>query len=84
MVQQTQRQMADATRRISIPLLLVRGSRSELVQDSHVAEFVALAPHAEVADVRGAGHMVAGDRNDLFADAAIGFLQRHFGGRQPE
>jgi pimeloyl-ACP methyl ester carboxylesterase len=81
MVPQTQRQLADATQRIDMPLLLVRGSRSELVQDSHVAEFIALAPHAEVADVRDAGHMVAGDRNDIFADAVIGFLQRHFANR---
>jgi len=72
-------QMVDATRRIEIPLMLVRGTLSELVQDSHVAEFVALAPHAEVTDVRDAGHMVAGDRNDIFADAVTGFLQRHFG-----
>ena len=73
------RQMSDTTGRIKMPLMLVRGTLSELVQDSHVAEFTALAPHAEVADVRDAGHMVAGDRNDIFADAVTEFLQRHFG-----
>jgi hypothetical protein len=26
-------------------------------------------------DVAGAGHMVAGDRNDVFNDAVVGFLQ---------
>jgi hypothetical protein len=26
-------------------------------------------------DVSGAGHMVAGDRNDLFSEAVIGFLR---------
>ncbi|MGA8125823.1 MAG: alpha/beta hydrolase, partial [Mycobacterium sp.] len=31
----------------------------------------------EFVDVRGAGHMVAGDRNDLFADAVLDFLGRH-------
>lgn len=71
------RRMAEATGRIGMPLMLVRGSRSELVQDAEVAEFLDLAPHAEVADVRDAGHMVAGDRNDVFADAVIDFLQRH-------
>ena len=35
-----------------------------------------MAPHAEYADVAGAGHMVAGDRNDLFNDAIVGFLDR--------
>jgi pimeloyl-ACP methyl ester carboxylesterase len=27
--------------------------------------------------VEGAGHMVAGDRNDLFNDAVVSFLARH-------
>lgn len=34
-------------------------------------------PHAEVADVSGAGHMVAGDDNQVFAAAIEGFLDRH-------
>jgi hypothetical protein len=32
-------------------------------------------PHARFADVSGAGHMVAGDRNDLFSEAVLGFLR---------
>jgi peroxiredoxin len=32
------------------------------------------APHAEFVDVSGAGHMVAGDKNDVFADAILTFL----------
>jgi hypothetical protein len=31
-------------------------------------------PHAEYMDVAGARHMVAGDRNDHFADAVMSFL----------
>ena len=31
-------------------------------------------PHAQLVDVAGAGHMVAGDRNDLFNDAVVNFL----------
>ncbi|MGH3525238.1 MAG: alpha/beta hydrolase, partial [Mycobacterium sp.] len=27
--------------------------------------------------VCGAGHMIAGDRNDVFADAVLDFLARH-------
>jgi peroxiredoxin len=34
-------------------------------------------PQVEFVDVAGAGHMVAGDRNDIFADAILGFLARH-------
>lgn len=73
-----QRRLVDAVRQILVPIMLVRGSRSELVDDSHVADFSRLAPHAEIADVRGAGHMVAGDRNDVFVDAVEDFLNRHF------
>ena len=31
-------------------------------------------PHAGYVNVAGAGHMVAGDRNDLFNGAIVGFL----------
>ena len=40
-------------------------------------EFLARFPQVEFVDVAGAGHMVAGDRNDIFADAILGFLARH-------
>ena len=36
---------------------------------------MALAPHAKFADVSEAGHMVAGDKNDIFTDAVLRFLQ---------
>ena len=32
-------------------------------------------PHARLVDVAGAGHMVAGDRNDAFNDAVVEFLE---------
>ncbi|HWM49322.1 MAG TPA: alpha/beta hydrolase [Xanthobacteraceae bacterium] len=56
------------------PVLLVRGGSSELVHDEHVREFLALVPHATYADVAGARHMVAGDRNDQFSEAILKFL----------
>jgi pimeloyl-ACP methyl ester carboxylesterase len=52
----------------------VRGARSELIEDEHVREYQELVPHGTVIDVRGAGHMVAGDRNDVFGDAVIAYL----------
>jgi pimeloyl-ACP methyl ester carboxylesterase len=66
--------MMDAARRIKVPTLLVRGASSELVQESHVKEFLGLVPQAEYVDVTGARHMVAGDRNDQFAAAILRFL----------
>jgi pimeloyl-ACP methyl ester carboxylesterase len=66
--------MTEAAKRIRIPTLLVRGGSSELVQEVHVKEFMKLVPQAEYADVTGARHMVAGDRNDQFAAAILDFL----------
>jgi pimeloyl-ACP methyl ester carboxylesterase len=37
-----------------------------------------LIPHAKVVDIAGAGHMVAGDRNDVFATAVLSFLNPEF------
>lgn len=68
--------MLDAARNIRIPALLVRGGSSELVQEAHAKEFLEIVPHAEYVDVGGARHMVAGDANDHFSTAVIGFLDR--------
>jgi pimeloyl-ACP methyl ester carboxylesterase len=65
-----------AARSLQIPALLVRGASSELVQEAHAKEFLDLVPHAEYADVSGARHMVAGDRNDQFSNAILDFLGR--------
>lgn len=59
---------------LHLPVLLVRGMNSEIVQEEYAREFVEIAPNARMVDVGGAGHMVAGDRNDIFADAILDFL----------
>ena len=66
----------EAAAKITIPTLLVRGQMSELVGEEHAREFLERVPHAAFTDVSGAGHMVAGDRNDVFADAVLEFLGR--------
>ena len=63
-----------AAKRIEVPALLVRGAASELVQEKHAKDFLELVPHAAYVDVSGARHMVAGDRNDQFANAIKTFL----------
>jgi pimeloyl-ACP methyl ester carboxylesterase len=68
--------LESAARHLTVPTLLVRGRMSDLLSEEGAREMLELAPHAEYADVAGAGHMVAGDRNDLFNDAIIGFLDR--------
>jgi pimeloyl-ACP methyl ester carboxylesterase len=62
---------------LTIPTLLVRGRSSDLLSEEGAQDFLVRAPHAEFADVAGAGHMVAGDRNEIFNQAIFGFLDRH-------
>jgi pimeloyl-ACP methyl ester carboxylesterase len=71
---EVERALIAAARSLTIPTLLVRGASSELVHETHVREFLSLVPHAAYADVSGARHMVAGDRNDQFSNAILGFL----------
>jgi non-heme chloroperoxidase len=65
-----------AARALRVPTLLVRGKLSDMVNDATQAEFLAAVPHAQYVDIAGAGHMVAGDHNDAFGEAVIGFLSR--------
>ena len=61
----------------AVPTLLVRGLQSDVVTEQTVEELRWRVPQMEIADVSGAGHMVAGDRNDAFNRAVIDFLIRH-------
>ncbi len=62
---------------LEIPTLLVRGRDSDLLSEAGAQDFLRRAPHAEFADVAGAGHMVAGDRNEVFNQAILGFVERY-------
>ena len=58
-----------------LPTLMVRGRQSDLLSEEGAAEYKRLIPHGQFVDVAGAGHMVAGDRNDVFNDAVVQFLE---------
>jgi len=66
--------LVNAAQHLKMPVLLVRGRESELVGPEEVADFKSLVPQAKIADVGGARHMVAGDKNDIFADAVLEFI----------
>lgn len=68
--------MDDADWTDRVPTLLVRGMKSDMVDDDGVADLRRRVPHLEIADIGGAGHMVAGDRNDEFNAAVVDFLAR--------
>jgi non-heme chloroperoxidase len=63
-----------AAAHVTIPVLLVRGVQSDVVSDAGLADMLQLIPHAQTVDVHAAGHMVAGDDNDVFADRLQAFL----------
>ncbi len=63
---------------LPVPLLLVRGRSSELVSEAAAQDFLGLVPDCTYADIAGARHMVAGDRNDAFGNAVMGFLAARF------
>jgi pimeloyl-ACP methyl ester carboxylesterase len=71
-----QKRFDDAARNITVPTLLVRGTLSEIVDEASILHLRELIPAAELADVPGAGHMVAGDSNDIFNTAILDFLAR--------
>lgn len=71
-----QSRLEAATRQLRLPTLLIRGEQSNIVGDEQVAHFRALAPSAEYINVTGAGHMVAGDRNDAFNQGILDFIAR--------
>lgn len=74
--------LAKAAAQIDIPTLIVRGRQSDIVSDAGIAEMKQLIPHAAAVDVGAAGHMVAGDDNDVFTTSLEQFLAA-VAGRRP-
>jgi len=75
-INDTERLHAAVERMVAdVPVLLVRGRVSDLVSEEKAADFIARFPSVEFVDVSGAGHMVAGDRNDAFTDAITHFIE---------
>ncbi len=61
---------------LALPTLLVRGGLSDVLSEEGAAAFLELCRHSEYVNITEAGHMVAGDRNDVFGRAVIDFLRR--------
>lgn len=58
---------------IAVPTLLIRGTHSDIVTPEGAAELLRLIPTATSVEV-AAGHMVAGDDNDVFTAHLLDFL----------
>ena len=65
--------MKAAAERVDVPTLLVRGAQSDVVSPEGAEELKRVIPHALVREAK-AGHMVAGDDNDVFATQVVEFL----------
>ena len=63
-------------RRLTLPVLLVPGGLSDLLTEAGARHFLSLCTHSEYVNISGVGHMVAGDRNDIFGLSVIDFLGR--------
>ena len=75
-IKHRQERLGACAARLTLPTLLVRGALSDLLTEEGARAFLELCPHSEYANVAGAAHMVAGDRNDIFGNAVIEFLSR--------
>ncbi|SFG53155.1 alpha/beta fold hydrolase [Streptomyces mirabilis] len=69
----SEERMTEAARRVTAPALLVRGRHSDMVTAEAAAELLALIPTARPVEVP-AGHMIAGDDNDVFTREVHEFL----------
>lgn len=70
-----------AARGVRVSTLLIKGAESEIVSSETVAHMMELIPHAGFVDISGAGHMVAGDKNDAFNAAIFAFLENQMPAR---
>lgn len=61
---------------VKLPTHLIRGRMSNIVSQASVDHFMEVVPHASYTDISEAGHMVAGDKNDIFISAVLEFLQK--------
>jgi pimeloyl-ACP methyl ester carboxylesterase len=68
--------MTAAVRTLDVPMILIRGEHSDVVVPEDVKHFLGLSPHARVAEVPGARHMVAGDANEVFLRQIRSELER--------
>ncbi len=65
-----------SARKLTLPTLLMRGERSDVVSEAGVAEFLRFCPHAEYVSLRDAGHASAWEGNDIYGEEAMRYIVR--------
>ena len=74
--------LTDAVANIAAPVTLIRGSLNDAISGDTAQRLQALIPDAEIAEIEGAGHYVATDREDAFNAVLLDFIERR-APRQP-
>ena len=74
-----ERRLMAATARIAAPVLVVRGSESDVVSRETMEHLKQALPHVAQAEIAGARHMIAGDDNGRFNQAILPFLLANAG-----
>jgi flavin reductase (DIM6/NTAB) family NADH-FMN oxidoreductase RutF/pimeloyl-ACP methyl ester carboxylesterase len=77
-----QQRLSDAAGRIVEPVTLVRGSLNESTSAEQTRRLQSLISGAEIAEIEGAGHYAATEREDDFNAVLLDFLERRVP-RQP-
>ncbi len=75
-LERRQQRLEACARQLTLPTLLVRGELSDVLSEAGAQHFLTLCRHSEYVNVTNAGHMVAGDRNDIFGLSVLDFLGR--------
>ena len=78
-MEELNRRLSAAAKAVDARLMLMHGSNSEIVSAAGAQRFREMFPEAQVAEIAGAHHMVAGDDNDAFIGALLPFLEQQFG-----
>jgi pimeloyl-ACP methyl ester carboxylesterase len=73
-VHQRQLEVEAAVRQITVPILLVRGVLSDVVDDAGIAAMRELYPDLQIVDIHGAAHTAATDNNNAFVAAVTDFV----------
>ena len=73
--ERTQTLCKGAAAALSIPVHLIRGGRSEFVDDAATDTFLKLTPHLQVTMLPDARHVVTGDPDGAYAFAILEFLE---------
>jgi pimeloyl-ACP methyl ester carboxylesterase len=61
--------------RLTCPVLVLRGQRSDVLSDAGAQEVAALVPNARLATITAAGHLAAGDNPETTTSLVRGFLE---------